>query len=343
MNKKKFALILLGIVVVAVVVLNGSFSTGVIKYDDEIDPALRAQMQERNLALLSALRDQEYDVVLGLFGPNTDREQTRNSLMKASDQLESLIGSAEFENFHDHHVSGLAGDGATNTVWSEHALSDEPGSYFIYHNADTQNAYISLFTSEADQRELLYTIVWGEYEDGWKIQALDFAAFGWGGKRGPDWLEEVEQIRQGSGDIAAYLTLEAVSGLFHPSPVFAWKDLESRVKLLSGEIAKSLAPKFGTATIVQELDSKPQIYGLDAVIAEDQPGQVIPVILYVTKYEISQVDLVEDEAHQMAPHMEKYFEGVSDLGDYLLFAAYEEAPTDPEKQYSTHRTVVKVD
>jgi len=93
---------------------------------------------------------------------------------------------------------------------------------------------------------------------------------------------------------------------------------------------------------VQELDSKPAIYGLDATTVNDLPGQIIPTFQYVSKYKNSQADLIIEEANQMAPHMEKYFEGVNDLGENLLFVAYEEPPIDPKKKYKTYRTVVEI-
>ena len=195
---------------------------------------------------------------------------------------------------------------------------------------------------EVSQRETLYTIIWGEYENGWKIHNFDIASFGWGGKRGPDWLEEVTNVRGKSGDIAAYLTIKAVSGLFRPSQVFAWKDLDSQVKILYEEISNSIAPMFSKPMVVQELDSKPTIYGLDARTVTDSPGRVIPAIQYVSKYKSSQVDLVKEEANQMAPHMEKYFQGVNDLAEHLVFMAYEEPPIDPKKQYKTYTTVVEI-
>ncbi|MBW2578615.1 MAG: hypothetical protein JRE38_11170 [Deltaproteobacteria bacterium] len=342
MNKKKIALILLGLAVAAFVLFRPSFTTIHILYDDEIDPVLRSQMQMNSLMVLNALRDEEYDVVLSFFGRRSGSEEIRNALPAARDKMGSLIESAKFKNFHDHYVTGLAGTETGNTVMSAHALTDEPGAYFVYQNTDTQNAYVSLFTSEVSQTEALYTIVWGEYEDGWKIHNFDIASFGWSGKRGPDWFEEAQKVREKSGDVAAYLTMKAVSGLFRPSRVFEWKDLEGPVNDFFAEMYKSVASKLGEPMVVQELDSKPAIYGLDATTVNGLPGQIIPTFQYVSKYKNSQSDLIMEEANQMAPHMEKYFEGVNDLGANLLFVAYEEPPIDPKKKYKTYRTVVEI-
>jgi hypothetical protein len=343
MNKKQLALILLGLLVAAFLLFRPSLTAIHIRYDDEIDPTLRSQMRMDGLMVLNALRDEEYDVVLGFFGRKPGFEKIESALPSVRDKMGSVIESAEFKSFHDHHVTGLTGTETGNTVMSAHALSDEPGSYFIYQNADTQNAYVSLFTSEASQTEALYTIVWGEYEDGWKIHNFDVASFGWSGRRGPDWFEEAQKVREQSGDIAAYLTLKAVSGLIRPSRVFAWKDLEGQVSEFYAEISESVASKLSEPIVVQELDTKPTIYGLDATTVKDLPGQIIPTILYVSKYPNSEADLVSEEAHQMALHLEEYFEGVTDLGANLLFVAYEEPPTDPKKQYKMYRTVVEVE
>ena len=343
MKKAKIALILLGLVVVVGVVFKVFFTAFHIKYDDEIDQALRSQMQKNGLTVLNALRDENYDVVLSFSSLETEYKKTKSALSAARAQMGNLIGSAKFKNFHDHYVTSYtAGTERSNIVMSAHALSEKPGSYFVYHNADTKNVYVSLFTSEVRQWETLSTIIWGEYENGWKIHSFDIASFGWAGKRGPDWLEEVTNVREKSGDIAAYLTIKAVSGLFRPSQVFAWKDLESQVEVLYEEISQLIAPKFSTPIVVQELNSKPTIYGLDATTVTDSPGQIIPTIQYVSKYKNSQVDLVKEEANKMAPHMEKYFKGVNDLGEHLLFMAFEEPPTNPEKQYKTYRTVVEI-
>jgi len=342
MNKKKIALIILGLVVAAGVVFKVIFTAVHIKYDDEIDQALRSQMQEDGLTALNALRDGNYDVVLSFFGPEADYEETKSALSEARIRMGSLLLSARFKNFHDHYATGLTGSGQPNTIMSAHALSEEPESYFVYHDADTQNVYVSLFTSEVTKSESLFTIIWGDYENGWKIRALDFGNFGWAGKRGPDWLGEVENVREEYGDIAAYLTLKAVAGLFRPSQSFAWKDLENQVKALYEEMAKTISPMLSSPMVVQELNSKPTIYGLDAMTVAESPGQVIPEIHYFSKYDNAQVDLVEEEANQMAPHMEKYFKGVTDLGRHLLFVAYEEPPIDPEKEYKMYRTIVEI-
>jgi len=342
MNKKTIALILLGLLVVVFVLFRPSLTTLYILYDDEIDPVLRSQMQMNGLMVLNALRDEEYDVVLSFFGRKPGFEEIKSALPAARNKMGSLVESAKFENFHDHYVTGLTGTETGNTVMSAYALSDEPGSYFVYQNAGTQNAYVSLFTSEVSQRETLYTIVWGDYEDGWKIHNFDIASFGWSGRRGPDWFEEAKRVREESGDVAAYLTMKAVSGLFRPSRVFEWKDLEGQVSDLYAEISESIASKLSEPIVVQELDSKPTIYGLDATTVNDLPGQIIPTIQYVSKYSRSQAALVVEEANQMAPHMENYFKGINDLGVNLLFVAFEEPPIDPTKQYKTYRTVVEI-
>jgi len=339
---KKWVAILLGLIIVAGVFFGVCFTSGQILYDDEIDRALRMQMQENGLAVLNALKDEEYDVVLSYFDPEADREQVSVALPAARAEMGDLIGSAEFQNFHDHHVTSFGASDQSSVVMSAHALSDEPGSYFVYHNAGTDNVYVSLFTSEVNQREILYTVIWGEREDGWKIHALDIGSFGWSGKRGPDWLGEVRDVRAKSGDIAAYLTLEAVSRLFRPSRMFAWKELDEQAKTLYGELAKSIAPTFSEPIAVQELDSKPIIYGLDAMTVGEFPGRVIPAIHYVSRYDGSQRELVEQEANEMAPLMGRYLEGIDDLGEHLLFVAFEEPPIDPKKQYKTYRTIVKI-
>jgi hypothetical protein len=342
MNKKKIALILLGLVVVAFVLFRPSFTTIHILYDDEIDPVLRSQMQMNSLMVLNALRDEEYDVVLSFFARKPGFEKIESALPSVREKMGSAIGSAKFKSFHDHYVTGLAGTETGNPVPSAHALSEEPGSYFVHQNADTKNAYVSLFTSEVSQTEALYTIVWGEYEDGWKMHNFDIASFGWSGKRGPDWFEEARKVREESGDIAAYLTMKGVSGLFRPSRVFEWKGLEGQVNDFFAETYGSVASRLSEPMVVQELDSKPTIYGLDATTVNDLPGQIIPTFQYVSKYKHSKADLVIEEANQMAPLMEKYFEGVNDLGVNLLFVAYEEPPIDPKKKYKTYRTVVEI-
>jgi hypothetical protein len=343
MSKKKLAWILLAAVAVAFLLFRPSLTTTLILYDDEIDPSLRSQMRMNGLMVLNALRDEDYEVLSSFFARKPGIEEIESALPPAREKMGRLIESARFESFHDHYATGLVGTETGNIAMSAHALSDAPGSYFVHQDADSENVYISLFTSEASQTEVLYTIVWGEYEDGWKIHNFDVASFGWSGKRGPAWFEEVKRVREASGDIAAYLTMKAVSGLFRPSRVFEWKDLEGPVNELYAELYAAVVLKLGAPMVVEEVDSKPTIYGLDATTVNDLPGQVIPTIHYVSKYPDSDADLVTEEANQMALHIERYFEGVKDLGDNLLFVAYEEPPVDPKKKYKMYRTVVAVE
>lgn len=342
MSKKKIGLVLFGLVVLAAVGFKVFFTTTLIKYDNEIKSDLRGQMQKKGLEVLNALRDENYDIVIGFFSPETEKEKTKSALPSARAKMGSLISSAKFKPFHDHHVTGLKGTKRSRIVMSEDALSKRPDSYFVYHNANTDEVYVSLFTSEVSHTETLYTIIWGKYGSDWKIHYLDFGNLGWSGKRGPAWLEQVKSVRRSSGDIAAYLTIKAVSKLFRPSQVFEWNGLETKAKALYEEITKAIAPKFKAPIVMEEIESKPTIYGIDAMTVTESPGQVIPAIQYVSKYKNSQTDLVKKEANQMAPHIEKYFDGVKDLGENLLFAAYEEPPTDPKKQYQVYRTVVKI-
>jgi hypothetical protein len=136
--------------------------------------------------------------------------------------------------------------------------------------------------------------------------------------------------------------MKGVSGLFRPSRVFEWKGLDGQVNDFFAETYGSVASRLSEPMVVQELESKPTIYGLDATTVNDLPGQIIPTFQYVSKYKHSKADLVIEEANQMAPLMEKYFEGVNDLGVNLLFVAYEEPPIDPKKKYKTYRTVVEI-
>jgi len=342
-NRKTFALILLALVVAAVALFLLTTSTYRVLSDDEIDPTLRSQMHRNDLAVLNALRDEQYDAVMSLVSPTAELEKTKQELPEIRAKMGKLIGSASFETFHDHYVTGLPGTNQTTLVMSAHALSEDSGAYVIHQNTDTESSYISLLTSEAGPTEILYTIIWGKYDEGWRIRSLSIAMLGWNGKRGPAWLEEIKRVRATSGDVAAYLTFKAVAGLIHPSAAFEWKGLEDRATALYQELAKSIDPMFSKPIVVQELDSRPTIYGIDATTVDDLPGQVIPVIHYVSKYPNSQADLIREEAHQMAPYLETYFKGITSLGKNILFTAYEEPPTDPKMQHAVFRTVVEID
>lgn len=71
-------------------------------------------------------------------------------------------------------------------------------------------------------------------------------------------------------------------------------------------------------------------------------GDLLPLVKYLSSIPFEKETDLRKEAQGMLPELEKLFPGISSYSDHVVFKAFNEMPSDPQKQYASYGVVVEV-
>lgn len=173
--------------------------------------------------------------------------------------------------------------------------------------------------------------------DGWAIAAFDVSAMRWQGRTANDYLELAEGFQERSEMLESWLAVELASrlsggGSMAMTAVFpAANELAEHVRSSPafGDDAAALGAALGDTHVI-------------SVGSIGTPQEIGLWIRYVSRGGIDP-DRLGREADRVVGHLLAEHPSVRELFESVVFEAFAEPPTDPQRDYETHRTTRRFD
>jgi hypothetical protein len=311
--------------------IGASFSLA--KENDEIELPLRQDIHKLDDSIVKVLQTGSADELFGYFFTGTmDEEQLRQNTKDNFPALSQTIADKQFKLYQDFHCTFGGGGSASGIV-----LPNKNHDFQISIPRVTDEMFISLLESQ-EFNQLLLSITYAKQGDDWKVWSIRVGSFKIAEKDAVQWYEEALTYYNQGYLVPALFRLEMANTCLYPAPCVTYQK-EANIVKLAEKAQSEFESEYSMPLYLSNIEGKPMIYGIRPQFVQ---GDIIPAIWYVTSIKLENGSGLENEANTISPIVQQMFPGIVEGTEYILFKAFSEPPSDPNKIYQSYGTVVKV-
>lgn len=301
------------------------------EHNDEIDAGTRKQIHELNTQIIQSFKGDNLQFIYDLFSDEA-KNSGLASLREFSRTYAKTISNNDFIHSHDYYVKYMGLGKTTFPVSSE----TKP-KLFIHLNMSIKSPkFVSLLQSQGNFEDYILSFIYQKEKTEWKLQTCHLGIIRIANKGVMDWYSEAEGMYEKAHYLSALLRLSVAGQILRPAPFIQYED-DKKVKKLNDKCRSHLELiKFPHEV---QLPTKPQVLSIAPQFVK---GDLIPLVNYLSSIPFGKETELKSEAHNILPELKRLFPDISYYSDFVAFKAFNEMPSDPQKQYATYGVVVEV-
>jgi hypothetical protein len=198
-----------------------------------------------------------------------------------------------------------------------------------------------MFMSLSETQEfnkLLLSLVYAKQDGQWKLSQYHIGSFKIAEKNAVQWYEEALPYYNQGSLISALFRLEMANSCLNPAPFLKYQK-EGEIVELAEKAQAEFKSKYSLPIQLSDIKGKPVIYDIRPQFVQQD---IIPVVWYITSIKLEDVNGLKEEANSMSPIVQQMFPDIAEGTKYIVFKAFSEPPSDPNKTYKAYGTVVEV-
>jgi hypothetical protein len=296
--------------------------------NDNIDYTKREQIRVLNDKLFEALTNNDVAGVRALMS-DTLVEKVGSGLDKLISQVSSSFQSGSYTILDEYNIHN-------STIGAENTLSSgdsDDNAYIITYGALNKEMYVSLLLPTGLNDEPLVTVVYGNYDNQWKINILQFGQYSLFKKTAPDYYKLAKESYEKSYLIDAVSYMELAKRCLRPAAndLFQYKK-EKEIQEFYDKIMREANAKFVLPLTLDNIDTKPQIIEVYPEIIDEGP---FPMISYLSGINIKDTVALKNEYEKIKIEVNQLFTGINKDKKYVFYRAFNEIPdgTKTVKRY----------
>jgi hypothetical protein len=287
--------------------------------NEDIEKEIKTEIKNINDTLVHSIYMGDVDVVKKLLS---------DVLLEKSPDMDDILftvsglfTSEKYRILDEYYVKNSTTD-ITNTI-----LSGD-GNYLIHYKALNKEVYVSLLAPESGDDELLITIVYGKYEDGWKINILRFGHYTINKKTALDYYEVAREYYSKSYLVDALNNmLLSIESLEPADDVFKYRKSDE-IKEFSKKMKTETEAAYNFPLSLEEIDTKPQVFNIYPQRIDEG---FFPMVLYLSAVNIDDTVALKKEYQQIKSVIGDYFAGIDKDKKYIFYRAFNELPQEDRK------------
>ncbi len=289
-----------------------------IESGSSIDEKLRNQIDKKNQLVLTSLFKNDQAALDDIASKYLKNGNGLNGFGAIAEDFGSRMKAPTYTVFEEHHFESSA---PLVEVKMESGLSRgaDTNTFELRIKSNAEESYLSLLLHNYGDCELLVTTLYGNYEEGWKLDFIGTGILTIYGLTGTEWHYKSKNLWEEGDTVNAFLFSLLSHIATGPCPgVFAY-DLGDEVKKYNEKIKVEFEEAFDLPRVMNSVGSTPEILGIG--MKGNSVMTFLPWVQYTTNLSdtsamLKERDLVFEGIHTVFPGIDKYFTTV-------LFDAYE--------------------
>jgi hypothetical protein len=301
--------------------------------NDHIDAATREQIKVLNDKLFKAIVSDNMGDIKNLMSDSllaTNLTDVGKMVSTISSFTKEQSYSILNEYYAVNSFTGTTKAGLINTI---------PDSiYFLKYPAFNKEMYVSLLTTNLPKNDLLITVIYGKYNNIWKINNIQFGFYAMNKKTAIDYyqLAKARYAKSYLIDAIDYMVL-AKNCLYPAGAMFEYKK-DKDINAFYDQLMKEAYSKYSLPLTLEKIKTKPKIIQIQPI----QPDQdFFPAIFYLSDISLQDTIALKAENDLIKKEVTQIFTGIDRDKKYVYYEAFNEMP-NPGRTVDHHEFKVEV-
>jgi len=304
------------------------------RHNDEIDAGIRNDMHTLSEKIIESIKNDDPTIMYNLFVEEL-KEEGIDNVKNLYSQLAPAIKGKTFELYNEYYVISQNWRAVQFSISSE---TDANNKFYMFLNTASNNAYISLLSTEGEFKDLIFCFVYVKVKGQWRLHIAHLGVLRMGGKTVPVWLQEAGELSAKRYDIPALFKLNIANQFLRPAQFIQYAK-EKEVIDLSKEIQARINSKYKFPIRLSSLPNTPEIYHIGPQFLQ---MNLLPTITYVTKIPLDNASELQKEVDAMTPELKSIFPGITKNVSHITYKAFSQPPTDPQKTYDYYGLTAEI-
>jgi len=286
-----------------------------------IDTSIKNQIHFLNDAVLkSAITNDEN--ALKLLMSDKLLEISNGQLSEMLKQLSFIFKDNSARIYDEYYLKN------SNTKTSQTVVSGTSGGdvYKLTYKGICSENYISLLIPKDNIEGVILVIIYGKYDDEWKINMMNLGRLKFDNKNSIQHLYDAETHLYNGHLIDASNSILIAGECLKPFPFWEYEQ-ESRFDELHKEVQQQLQETYNMPIIVDRVKSSPQIYSISP---QKLPKGFFPVVKYLSKIDLSDTIALKEENNQLHSVIGDVFAGIKTNNKLIVYKVVNEIPKEGE-------------
>ena len=286
--------------------------------NDNIDKDKKEQIKVLNDKLFKAITTND---VAGVKVLMSDKllEKGGSDLDKLINQVSSSFKADNYRILDEYNVHNST-TGIGNTLPS--GISGD-NDYVINYQALNKEMYVSLLLPTGLDNELLITVIYGNYDNQWKINILQFGQYSLFKKTAPDYYKLAKESYDKSYLIDAVNYVGLSKQCLRPANDFFQFQKEKDINEFYDKVMKEVNTKFTFPLTLDNIDTKPKVF---RIFPEMINEGFFPMVYYLSDINIKDTTALKIENEKVKQEVERLFTGIDKDKKFVFYWAFNEIP-----------------
>jgi hypothetical protein len=290
--------------------------------DNNIDPKIKAEINELDKKVVEAFATNNPQII---------RDIASDKLLEKSNDLDKIFASRtakdDRQNFQIKNQFYLKKSSIGTDSKAFTGLTEDH-DYTINFKALNRESFVSVGKVERNLETWALTMIYGKYDDTWKLNILQIGIIEIEKKDAVDWFRQA-QTKYKNGDLVdAALDFSLGTQCLKPANQLWQYRLESEIKAFGQKVNQEINSKYKFPIIMEAIKSKPEIF---RVFPQGMSEGFFPSVSYVTKLNINDTTALSRECTDIHKDLGNIFQGLNANKKYVFYRAFERLPKDKEE------------
>ena len=278
--------------------------------NDKIDKVTRAQIQMLNGRLMGALLKKDPAGVTALFSPVLlQKAEGLDSFLREAFNAVKSTGYTVLDEYYVHS----AGLGASVVL--------PANDYTLQFQAVNPDSYVALLLTNNVNVEVLLTIIYGKYENEWKINVCRLGQYALLKKNSYDYYLQARKYYEDGHLADAINNVDAALFCAKPAEQFISFSHSQEMESFSKRIKAEAERKFTFPIPLDMVKTNPKILQVTAHLSDEG---FFPVVVYQSDISLKDTVMLKKENELMRKEIGHLFEGIDKNNKIIIYRAVNE-------------------
>lgn len=308
----------LPIILVFLILQSCNLGTSGTWKNENIELEKREEIKLLNDKLLKSIINNDISGVKALMSDKL-LENAGNNIDKLITNISTSFKADSYKILDQYNVHNST-TGINNTLTSG---TSENNDYTIDYLALNKEMYVSLLLPNGLDSKLLITVIYGNYDDQWKINILHFGQYSLLNKTAPDYYNLAKESYNKSYLIDAVNYISLSKQCLRPAnEVFKYKD-EKEINDFYDKTINEANSKFTFPITITNIDTKPKIFRIFPQMTSEG---YFPMVYYLSSINLHNKEALKIENDKVKKEVGALFRGIDKNKKNVIYWVFNEMP-----------------